>query len=80
MGATEIPVVVKRRVEPDTLVLVPHRYRLFVCPLDADLAVVDSMRLSTDVDEPADLVEVLLHGEGQAVTWLRELLQNCSVA
>jgi 2-phospho-L-lactate guanylyltransferase len=36
----------------------------------ADFAVVDSMRLSTDVDEPADLVEVLLHGEGEAAAWL----------
>jgi 2-phospho-L-lactate guanylyltransferase len=38
----------------------------------ADPAVVDSMRLSTDVDEPADLVEVLLHGEGAAAAWLGE--------
>jgi 2-phospho-L-lactate guanylyltransferase len=33
---------------------------------------VDSMRLATDVDEPADLVEVLLHGEGAAPEWLRD--------
>jgi len=38
----------------------------------ADVAVVDSMRLSTDVDEPADLAEVVLHGEGEAAAWLRE--------
>jgi len=38
--------------------------------VDADLAVVDSMRLSTDVDEPTDFVEVLLHGEGEAAAWL----------
>jgi len=38
----------------------------------ADVAVVDSMRLSTDVDEPADLVEVLLHAEGAAAAWLSE--------
>lgn len=37
-----------------------------------DVTEVDSMRLSTDVDEPADLVEVLLHGEGRAPEWLRE--------
>jgi len=37
----------------------------------ATVRVVDSMRLSTDVDEPADLVEVLLHGEGAAAAWLR---------
>jgi 2-phospho-L-lactate guanylyltransferase len=36
----------------------------------ADLAVVDSFRLATDIDEPADLVEVLLHGEGSARDWL----------
>ena len=40
--------------------------------IGADLAVVDSFRLATDVDEPADLVEVLLHGEGQTAEWLRE--------
>ncbi|WP_299331576.1 2-phospho-L-lactate guanylyltransferase [Haloplanus sp.] len=37
----------------------------------ASVRVVDSMRLSTDVDEPEDLVEVLLHGEGAAAAWLR---------
>ena len=37
----------------------------------AETRVVDSMRLATDVDEPADLVEVLLHGEGEAAAWLR---------
>ncbi|SFR51707.1 2-phospho-L-lactate guanylyltransferase [Halogeometricum limi] len=38
----------------------------------ADLSVtdVDSMRLSTDVDEPSDLAEVLLHGTGAARDWL----------
>ncbi len=35
-------------------------------------ATVDSFRLALDVDEPADLAEVLLHGEGHAATWLRE--------
>lgn len=39
---------------------------------DASLRVVDSFRLAVDVDEPADLLEVLLHGEGDAATWLRE--------
>jgi 2-phospho-L-lactate guanylyltransferase len=37
----------------------------------ADVGVVDSMRLATDVDEPADLAEVLLHGTGEAAAWLR---------
>ena len=38
----------------------------------AETAEVDSFRLATDVDEPADLVEVLLHSEGRAARWLRE--------
>jgi 2-phospho-L-lactate guanylyltransferase len=40
----------------------------------AGLAVgeVDSYRLGTDVDEPADLVEVLLHADGRAGDWLAE--------
>ena len=33
---------------------------------------VDSHRLATDVDERADLAELLLHGEGRAVEWLRD--------
>jgi 2-phospho-L-lactate guanylyltransferase len=41
----------------------------------ADLGVtpteLDSFRLGTDVDEPADLVEVLLHTDGHAAEWLR---------
>ncbi|MFB6092075.1 MAG: 2-phospho-L-lactate guanylyltransferase [Haloquadratum sp.] len=35
------------------------------------VGVVDSMRLATDVDEPADLAEVLLHNRGVASEWLR---------
>jgi len=38
----------------------------------ASVAVVDSYRLSTDVDEPADLPEVLLHADGRAREWLRD--------
>lgn len=38
----------------------------------ASVEVVDSHRLSTDVDERADLVEVLLHGRGRAREWLIE--------
>lgn len=38
----------------------------------ASLAEVDSFRLATDVDEPADLAEVLLHAEGSAPSWLRD--------
>lgn len=39
----------------------------------ATVETVDSYRLATDVDEPDDLVEVLLHGEGEAPAFLREL-------
>lgn len=31
---------------------------------------VDSFRLGTDVDEPADLLEVLLHGDGESAAWV----------
>ena len=34
--------------------------------------VVDSMRMSADVDEPGDLVELLIHGTGKARAWLEE--------
>jgi len=34
------------------------------------VGVVDSMRLATDVDEPADFAEVLLHGDGRGRRWL----------
>jgi 2-phospho-L-lactate guanylyltransferase len=36
----------------------------------ATVGVVDSHRLATDVDEPADLAELLIHGEGGARDWL----------
>ncbi len=38
--------------------------------IGADVTEVDSFRLTTDVDEPADLVEVLLHGKERAREWL----------
>lgn len=38
----------------------------------ATVTVVDSYRLSTDVDEASDLAEVLAHGRGDAPAWLRE--------
>ena len=36
----------------------------------ADVDCVDSFRLATDVDEPDDLAEVLLHGAGESRRWL----------
>lgn len=40
--------------------------------LGAEVHVVDSFRLSTDADEPDDIVEVLLHGEGRAAEFVRD--------
>ncbi|ELZ96949.1 hypothetical protein C440_04208 [Haloferax mucosum ATCC BAA-1512] len=41
---------------------------------DAGLSFVelDSMRLAIDVDEPTDIVEVLLHGAGRSRAWLSD--------
>lgn len=38
--------------------------------VDASVETVDSFRLATDIDEPTDLVEVLIHGRGAARDWL----------
>ena len=38
----------------------------------ATVAEVDSRRLATDIDEPGDLAEVLLHSDGAAADWLRD--------
>lgn len=38
----------------------------------AHVETVDSYRLGCDIDEPDDLVEVLLHSDRRAATWLRE--------
>jgi 2-phospho-L-lactate guanylyltransferase len=45
-------------------------HRSIARSMDASLAEVDSFRLATDVDEPTDLAEVLLHGTGAAHDWL----------
>lgn len=37
----------------------------------ASVREIDSFRLSTDVDDPDDLLEVLVHGDGEAAAWLR---------
>lgn len=53
-------------------------HRRIAAAIDASVRVVDSHRLATDVDEPADLAEVLIHAEGddgegsEAARWLRE--------
>ena len=48
-------------------------HRRIAREIGASCESVDSYRLSTDVDEPDDLVEVLLHGDGQAAATLEEL-------
>lgn len=47
-------------------------HRAIARELGASVAEVDSYRLGTDVDEPADLAEVLLHGDGAAADWLAD--------
>ncbi len=40
--------------------------------IGADFRAFDSHRLATDIDERSDLVELRLHGEGNAADWLDE--------
>lgn len=47
-------------------------HREIAAEADADLETVDSFRLATDIDEPTDLVEVLIHGTDRAPAYLRE--------
>lgn len=48
--------------------LVDHRRTAATAGLSVEE--IDSFRIAVDVDEPEDLVEVLLHGEGHAAAWL----------
>ncbi|WP_096395839.1 2-phospho-L-lactate guanylyltransferase [Halorubrum trapanicum] len=47
-------------------------HREIASDVGAAFVAVDSHRLGADVDEPADLAEVLIHGEGRSAAWLRE--------
>lgn len=47
-------------------------HRRIAADVGASVAAVDSYRLATDVDEPADLAEVLIHADGRAAAWLRD--------
>lgn len=40
--------------------------------IGASVRVLDSHRLATDMDEPDDLVELLIHGEGRSAGWLED--------
>ncbi|MDQ2071181.1 2-phospho-L-lactate guanylyltransferase [Haloarcula sp. H-GB4] len=45
----------------------------------ASVTEVDSRRLATDIDEPGDLAEVLLHSDGAAADWLIDAGFNLSL-
>lgn len=47
-------------------------HRQAAADIGASVTLSDSFRLAVDVDEPADLVEVLVHAEGPPAAWLRE--------
>lgn len=47
-----------------------HRERAHA--IGASVETIDSYRLGTDIDERADLAEVLVHGEGRTYKWLDE--------
>lgn len=47
-------------------------HRRIAQEIGAQVTVVDSHRLATDVDTREDLVEVLLHGEGRSREWLED--------
>jgi 2-phospho-L-lactate guanylyltransferase len=47
-------------------------HRRIAADAGLSVGVVDSMRLATDIDEPDDIAEVLLHGEGRAREWLED--------
>ncbi|MFC7059722.1 2-phospho-L-lactate guanylyltransferase [Halovenus salina] len=47
-----------------------HDHRENAKAVDADLGVVDSYRLGIDIDDPMDLIEVLLHNNRRARAWL----------
>ncbi|MFC4543933.1 2-phospho-L-lactate guanylyltransferase [Halosolutus amylolyticus] len=48
-------------------------HRAIAREIGAAVETIDSFRLATDIDEPADLVEVLVHADGRAADALREL-------
>ncbi|EMA28800.1 2-phospho-L-lactate guanylyltransferase [Haloarcula japonica] len=47
-------------------------HRRIARDVGAGVAEIDSRRLATDIDEPADLAEVLLHSDGAAADWLTD--------
>ncbi|WP_058992654.1 2-phospho-L-lactate guanylyltransferase [Haloarcula sp. CBA1127] len=47
-------------------------HRRIARDVGASVTEVDSRRLATDIDEPGDLAEVLLHSDGAAADWLTD--------
>lgn len=47
-------------------------HRKQAAAVGAEPTLVDSFRLATDIDEPIDLAEVLLHGKGTPAAWLQD--------
>jgi 2-phospho-L-lactate guanylyltransferase len=47
-------------------------HRQAAAAIGAETATVDSFRLAVDVDDPADLAEVLIHTDGHTARYLRE--------
>ena len=45
-------------------------HREIAADLGATVQTVDSRQLATDIDEPSDLAEVLIHGDGPVRAWL----------
>lgn len=48
-------------------------HRAWAADRDATLVTLDSFRLAVDIDEPADLAELLIHGDGRGAAWLQEV-------
>jgi 2-phospho-L-lactate guanylyltransferase len=48
-------------------------HREAAAAVDSDVVTVDSFRLAVDVDDPADLVEVLVHTDGHTASALRSM-------
>ncbi|TKR28072.1 2-phospho-L-lactate guanylyltransferase [Natronomonas salsuginis] len=46
-------------------------HRRIASEVGVEATAVDSFRLAVDIDEPEDLAELLLHGSGESVEWLR---------
>lgn len=71
-GGTNGLVVRHDEFEVDYHGLSYRDHRRNAVAVGASVSEADSFALATDIDEPDDLVEVLLHGWGEAPRWLRE--------